>query len=63
MTPEEILAWLNNQTQTTLNIYIRTTLVGVPVRIFDGHRCIGSGETVEEAVQAAKLKLAAEQKR
>lgn len=52
MTASEALAWLNAQTQT--QVFIRTTLTGPAVRIYFGHKLVGQGETVEEAVEAAQ---------
>src|SRR5688572_14731531 len=54
----EILKWLNER--ESLQVCIRTTLVGPAVRIFRGHKQIGQGETVQEAVAESKLNICPE---
>lgn len=46
------LEWLNSQ--IGLSIYISTKLVGDEVRIFDGHRFLASGKTIQEAAVKAQ---------
>lgn len=50
-TPTAAVEWINQQQE--LRICVRTMLVGPLVRIYYGHRMIGTGETLEEAVTAA----------
>lgn len=48
-TDTEILEWINKQ--TNLKIFIGTKLTGPLVRIYDNHRLIAKGETIQKAVE------------